>query len=142
MVPFAGFNMPVQYSNLIQEHLAVRNNVGVFDVSHMGIIEIEGLGAEALLDYLSVSQIEGKEIGSATYTVWCNEEGGSVDDLIIFKSSETSFFIVVNAGNREIDLNHLLKYSVSKDKIEINYDSSTIPNRTMAAPTDIVDTCS
>jgi len=83
----------------------------------MGRIIIEGLGAEALLDYLSTNTIIGKEDGTATYTVWCSESGTVVDDLILCRESATKFFVVVNAGNREKDLIHLLHYSNARDVI-------------------------
>lgn len=115
IVDFCGWQMPVQYKGVIQEHQAVRSSIGIFDVSHMGRILVEGLGAEALLDYLSTNNIAGKEDGSATYTVWCTEEGTVVDDLIIYRESATRFFIVVNAANRDKDLIHLLHYSNARD---------------------------
>ncbi len=115
IVDFCGWQMPVQYKGIIHEHQAVRSGIGIFDVSHMGRILVEGLGAEALLDYLSTNNIAGKEDGTATYTVWCSEDGTVVDDLIVYRESETKFFIVVNAANREKDLIHLLHYSNARD---------------------------
>lgn len=107
MVDFAGWEMPVQYSGVIKEHQAVREKVGIFDVSHMGRVEIKGPEAEKLMDYLSTNKISGKKDFSATYTVWCDQAGGCVDDLIVYKEGPESFFIIVNAGNRDKDLNHL-----------------------------------
>lgn len=107
MVDFAGWEMPVEYKGIIQEHKAVREKVGIFDVSHMGRIQIEGKDAEKLLDYLSTNKIAGKANGTATYTVWCMENGGSVDDLIVYRHDLESFFVVVNASNRIKDLEHL-----------------------------------
>lgn len=115
MVDFAGWEMPIQYAGIIPEHQAVRQNAGLFDVSHMGRILVEGLQAEALLDYLSTNVIAGRPAGSATYTVWCNEQGGCVDDVIVYKSDDTHFFVVVNAGNRQKDLDHLIKHSSGLD---------------------------
>jgi len=117
IVDFYGWEMPLQYKGVIQEHQAVRTNVGIFDVSHMGRITIEGLGAEALLEYLSTNNISGKEDGTATYTVWCSESGRAIDDLIVYRESATKFFIVVNASNRDKDLIHLLHYSNARDVI-------------------------
>lgn len=111
MVPFAGWEMPIQYKGILAEHQAVRNKCGLFDVSHMGRIEIEGPDAEALLDFLSTNTIQGKKEGTATYTVWCHENGGSVDDLLVYKESQDKFFIIVNASNRQKDLEHLQKYA-------------------------------
>lgn len=115
IVDFCGWQMPVQYKGVIHEHQVVRSGIGIFDVSHMGRIIIEGLEAEALLDYLSTNIIAGKPDGSATYTVWCNESGMVVDDLIVYRESKNRFFVVVNAGNREKDLIHLLHYSGGRD---------------------------
>lgn len=117
MVDFSGWSMPVQYKGILLEHQAVRSHVGIFDVSHMGRIAVEGLGAEALLDYLSTNTIIGKKDGTATYTVWCTESGYPVDDLIIYKESPTKFFVVANASNRNKDLDHLLHYSAPRDVI-------------------------
>lgn len=104
--------MPLHYSKgIIQEHLAVRKEVGLFDVSHMGRIAIVGRDAEPFLDTLSTNRIAGKADHSTTYTVFTNAQGGSVDDLIVYKKDATHFFIVANASNREKDLAHLQKES-------------------------------
>ncbi len=111
MAEFAGWEMPIQYQGIIHEHKSVRENVGIFDVSHMARIIIEGPDAEKLLDFLSTNKIAGKKEGSATYTVWCHEDGGCVDDLIVYRLGPEKFFVVVNASNREKDLKHLQKYA-------------------------------
>lgn len=116
-IDFGGWQMPLQYRGIVKEHEAVRSHVGIFDVSHMGRIEIDGLGAEDLLDYLSTNAIAGKEDGTAIYTVWCDEKGMAVDDLIVFRVSKTKFFVIVNAANREKDFAHLLHYSTPRDVI-------------------------
>jgi aminomethyltransferase len=114
-VEFAGWKMPLQYKGTLKEHLAVRSNAGIFDVSHMGRIEVIGNGAEQFLDYLSTNLIEGKPDFSATYTVWANELGGCLDDLIVYKQNSSHFFIVANASNRQKDLDHLIKYAINFD---------------------------
>jgi aminomethyltransferase len=111
IIEFAGWEMPLQYKGITQEHLAVRNNAGIFDVSHMGRIQVLGNEAEQLLDYLSTNLIQGKPELSATYTVWPNGTGGCIDDLIVYKHDPHHFFVVVNASNRQKDLEHLKKYS-------------------------------
>jgi len=127
MVDFAGWEMPVQYSGVIQEHIAVRENVGIFDVSHMGRVLIKGPEAEKLMDYLSTNRIAGKKDFSATYTVWCDQSGGCVDDLIVYKEGEDRFFIIVNAGNRDKDLNHLKKVAEGFDvTIEERYQDGIL----------------
>lgn len=109
IVDFGGWEMPIYYKGVLQEHFAVRNKVGIFDVSHMGRILIEGEEAEKFLDYLSTNHIIGKRNGTAIYTVWCNAAGTCVDDLIVYKEKSDKFFVVVNASNRQKDLNHLLE---------------------------------
>lgn len=111
IVDFCGWEMPVQYQGIIPEHHAVRQKVGIFDVSHMGRIDVSGPEAEKFLDYLSTNVIAGKPDLTATYTVWCNEQGGCVDDVIVYKQDPEHFFIIVNAGNRQKDLDHVLKYA-------------------------------
>lgn len=115
IVDFSGWEMPIQYKGIISEHQEVRTNAGLFDVSHMGRIFVEGPEAEELLDFLSTNTIHGKPDGSATYTCWCDEKGGTVDDLIVYRIYKQRFFIVVNAGNRDKDLAHLTKYAQNYD---------------------------
>lgn len=115
MVEFAGWEMPVYYTGIIPEHHAVRFHAGLFDVSHMGRILIEGLQAELFLDYLSTNIIAGKPSGTATYTVLCNGRGGAVDDVIIYKTDDTHFFLIANASNRQKDLSHLIEHSAGYD---------------------------
>lgn len=127
IVDFAGWEMPIQYKGIIHEHHAVRKSVGVFDVSHMGRILIQGSDAERFLDYISTNKISGKKPGSATYTVWATEEGGCVDDVIVYRLDETRFFVVVNASNRAKDLNHLQKHAHNFDAEVISrYDEDGI----------------
>lgn len=128
MAEFAGWEMPIQYEKgTLAEHQAVREAVGMFDVSHMGRIIVRGPEAEALLDYLSTNKIAGSPIGKAIYTVWPNEQGGCVDDLIVYRLGSEEFFVVVNAGNREKDLNHLQHYAKDFDvTIESRYDEDGI----------------
>lgn len=111
IVNFAGWQMPLQYEGILKEHKAVRSKAGIFDVSHMGAIHIQGKGAEAFLNYLSANLITGKTRKSATYTILCNEQGGCVDDTLVYKLEEDHFFIVANASNRQKDLDHLKKYA-------------------------------
>lgn len=107
IVPFAGWEMPVQYKGVVAEHLAVRQAVGLFDVSHMGRIKVEGVEAERFLNYISTNRIDDHPNGSAIYTVWCHANGHCIDDVIIYKENSENFWVVVNAGNREKDLKHL-----------------------------------
>jgi aminomethyltransferase len=111
IVDFAGWRMPVQYMSILDEHSTVRKQVGLFDVSHMGIIDVRGRDAEKFIEYLSTNIILNKPDFCAIYTVFCNEKGGCVDDVIVFKINSQHLFVVTNASNREKDFNHLLTYS-------------------------------
>ena len=101
MVPFAGWEMPVQYEGVIPEHLAVRNDCGVFDVSHMGELEVEGPRATELLQSLLSNDLDRIESGGAQYTLLTNERGGIVDDLIAYRLDPFRFLLIVNAGNKD-----------------------------------------
>jgi aminomethyltransferase len=103
MVPFAGWEMPVQYEGVIQEHRAVRTDAGVFDVSHMGEIEVEGPRAHDLLQSLLSNDLDRIGVGAAQYTLLTNERGGIIDDLIVYRLDECRYLLIVNASNREAD---------------------------------------
>ena len=105
LVPYAGFNMPVQYEGVSAEHETVRNGVGVFDVSHMGEFLIEGPHALELIQKVCSNDASKLAIGKAQYSYLPNEDGGIVDDLIIYKMEEDSYLLVVNASNIEKDWN-------------------------------------
>ena len=111
MVPFAGFDMPVQYTGVTEEHFAVREKVGIFDVSHMGQFFVEGASAKDLLQFVGTNNVGALEIGKAQYTCLPNGNGGIVDDLIVYKMAEEKFFVVVNASNIEKDWNHISKHN-------------------------------
>lgn len=105
MVPFAGYNMPVQYEGVNAEHETVRNAVGVFDVSHMGEFVLRGPNAEALIQKIASNDVSVLFDGKAQYSCMPNGKGGIVDDLIIYRVNANEFFIVVNASNIEKDWN-------------------------------------
>lgn len=111
IVPFAGFEMPVQYSGVTEEHFAVREKAGLFDVSHMGQFFVEGPGAKDLLQLVTTNNVDTLENGKAQYTCLPNENGGIVDDLIVYKMEDEKYFVVVNASNIEKDWNHIVKYN-------------------------------
>ena len=111
MKPFAGFEMPVQYSGVTEEHFAVREKVGIFDVSHMGQFFVEGSSAKDLLQYVTTNNVDALEDGKAQYSCLPNGNGGIVDDLIIYKMEDEKYFVVVNASNIEKDWNHISKYN-------------------------------
>ncbi len=111
IVPFGGFLMPVRYSSDIEEHMAVRHGVGVFDVSHMGEFKVEGPQALDLIQRITSNDASKLTDGQAQYTCLPNEQGGMVDDLIVYKIKENDYFIVVNASNIEKDWNWFSKYN-------------------------------
>jgi aminomethyltransferase len=104
LVPFAGWEMPVQYEGVKAEHLAVRSGVGVFDVSHMGQVETRGPDAERLLQRLISNDVRRIPEGGAQYSVLCTEDGGVRDDLFSYRLAERRFLTVTNAANHELDL--------------------------------------
>lgn len=103
IVEFAGWEMPVQYEGLREEHLAVRRNAGLFDVSHMGEIEIRGKDAERFCQYLTTNDVRSVKEFQAQYTLFCNPEGGVVDDVILYKFSREKYLFCVNASNTQKD---------------------------------------
>ncbi len=119
MVPFAGWEMPVQYTaGVIAEHNAVRTACGMFDVSHMGEITVEGPDAVANLNYLLTNDFSGMNDGQARYSPMCNDEGGVVDDLIAYRKDEDEFLLVVNAANKDKDLNWIKSHAFGDVIIE------------------------
>jgi aminomethyltransferase len=102
MVPFAGWEMPVQYAGVIEEHRAVRTDAGVFDVSHMGELEVEGPRAQELLQSALSNDLDRLAPGDAQYTLLTNADGGILDDLIVYRVGECSYLLVVNASNRAV----------------------------------------
>src|SRR4051812_2115764 len=113
LVPFAGWEMPVQYEGVIPEHRSVRSDAGVFDVSHMGEIEVEGPRALELLQSLLSSDLAKFEPGQARYTLLTNERGGIVDDLIAYRLDRCRWLLVVNASNRHTDFAWLKEHEIS-----------------------------
>lgn len=106
MVPFAGYAMPIQYSGIIDEHLAVREAAGLFDVSHMGEFRVTGPQAKDFLQHLITNDVTKLDDGKALYTVMCLPNGGAVDDLLIYRISDENYLMVVNAANIESDWDH------------------------------------
>lgn len=119
IVPFAGFEMPLQYEGVIKEHLAVRSTAGVFDVSHMGEFIVRGKNSEKFLNYVTINDVSKIEIGQAQYSAMCYDDGGIVDDLLIYRYNEY-YMLVVNASNIEKDFNWLNEYL---------FDDVTLENR-------------
>lgn len=107
MVPFAGYEMPIQYASITSEHLAVRGLAGMFDVSHMGEFWIRGPGALGFLQYATLNDVSKLKVGRAQYSMLPNAQGGLVDDIYVYRTGETEYLMVVNAANIEKDWAHL-----------------------------------
>ena len=109
MVDFGGWDLPIQYTSVMEEHQACRHAVGLFDVSHMGEVHVEGPDAEAYLNYLVTNDVSKLATEQAQYTVMCHANGGIVDDLVIYRRSPEKFLVVVNASNTDKDFAHMQK---------------------------------
>lgn len=120
IVEFGGWAMPVQFSSIKEEHNAVRTNMGLFDVSHMGEILIKGSEADQLVQYLLSNDTDNLDTTKAQYTALCNEQGGIIDDLITYKLSEKAYLLVVNAGNTDKDFEWMKKQSENFDAEVLN----------------------
>ena len=125
MIPFDGFDMPVQYSGIIEEHLAVREKIGIFDISHMGQIEIKGADALPFVDYLLTNQFSDMKDDSIKYSPMCYFHGGQVDDLFVYKISNRFILLIVNASpNYSEKDEHWIKEQAGNYDIEIHNKSN------------------
>ena len=111
MSPFGGFIMPIQYTNITDEHHAVRNDCGVFDVSHMGEVRITGPDAEQYVQHIFTNDITGAPVGQIYYGMMLYPNGGTVDDLLVYKMGENDFFLVINAANIDKDVDWMKQHS-------------------------------
>jgi aminomethyltransferase len=118
MTAFAGFEMPLYYKDIGPEHLAVRNSVGIFDISHMGRLIITGADVEQFLNYVLTNDVSTLQPDSAQYSVMCNESGGILDDFVLYRIEKEKFLLIPNASNREKDYAWLIKHSENY-KVEI-----------------------
>jgi len=115
IVPFAGWEMPIQYAGIRDEHVAVRSSVGVFDVSHMGEVETRGPDAEAFLQHLLSNDVRKIPEGGAQYSVMCREDGGVIDDLFTYRLADCVFLTVTNAANHDKDLEWMRRQAAGFD---------------------------
>ncbi|HEY1717405.1 MAG TPA: glycine cleavage system aminomethyltransferase GcvT [Verrucomicrobiae bacterium] len=104
LIDFGGWEMPVQYTSITDEHLAVRNAAGIFDISHMGEVTVSGAGAEEFLNHTLTNDLRKLASGEGQYTLMCNERGGVIDDLYAYKLSEAVYFLIINASRVEPDV--------------------------------------
>ena len=133
-VEFAGWEMPVSYSGVLEEHKAVREAAGLFDVSHMGRFQVSGQGAKGLLQYLSTADISGLRPNQACYTLFCNNQGGVIDDLFIYKLERLSYLVCVNAANRGKCLNWIKTHSARFANVTIEDISESIAQIAIQGP--------
>jgi aminomethyltransferase len=134
IVPFAGWLMPVQYTSIVEEHQAVRNNVGIFDISHMGQLIVDGAGAREWLNTMLTNNVGKLDVGTGQYSFLLNERGGIIDDLIVYRIGQQKFLLVVNAARAEEDFAWLqdhLKEGRSQDRPSGGLET--------AAPCNLVD---
>jgi aminomethyltransferase len=118
MVDFGGWDMPVQYSGIIDEHNAVRNSVGIFDVSHMGEIEVHGPEAGKLTEFVTTNNVQKLKNGQAHYSGLLYEHGGFVDDILVHKVADDHFFLCVNASNQDKDFEHIRWHNSFEAEVE------------------------
>ncbi|MBD5238052.1 MAG: glycine cleavage system aminomethyltransferase GcvT [Bacteroidales bacterium] len=104
MSPFGGFDMPIQYAGIAEEHNAVRQHVGVFDVSHMGEVRVTGKDALRFVNHIFTNDVDGAPDGQIYYGMMCREDGGTVDDLLVYKVKDDEYFLVINASNIDKDI--------------------------------------
>ncbi len=127
MVPFAGFELPVQYkAGVIKEHMAVREGAGIFDVSHMGEVIIKGAKATENLNYIMTNSFDDMKVGTCRYTLMLYENATQIDDLIVYKKSEDEYLLVLNAANTQKDIEWLKKHIVGCELIDISSDTAQI----------------
>ena len=119
MVPFGGWEMPIQYTSILEESRTVRSSAGLFDVSHMGRLDIEGLGAAALLNRRLSVNVPGLRVGRARYNVICNESGGIIDDCIVYRRGEDRFLLIPNAANTATVLEWISQVAPGLDQARI-----------------------
>lgn len=119
MSPFGGFDMPIQYAGITEEHNAVRQHCGVFDVSHMGEVNISGPQAEKFVNHIFTNDVTGAADGKIFYGMMCREDGGTVDDFLVYKRGENNFLLVINAANINKDINWIQQQAEGFD-IEID----------------------
>jgi aminomethyltransferase len=132
MIDFGGWELPVQYEGILKEHKIVREKAGLFDVSHMGIILVKGEDARDFIQSLITNDLESIETGQALYSPMCNDDGGTIDDLVVYQIAEDEYFVVVNAVNVDKDFDWFC--SNAPDELSINNLSSSIAQLAIQGP--------
>jgi aminomethyltransferase len=142
MVDFAGYSLPVHYGSLVNEHHAVRQKAGVFDVSHMTIVDVTGTGATQWLRTLLTNDINKLDPGRALYSCLCNEQGGVIDDLIVYSLGEGNYRVIVNAATREKDIAWFEKHRADNVDFEVKDDLALLAIQgpeAVAIASDVLD---
>lgn len=135
IVEFGGWEMPVQYSGLVEEHNAVRNSVGIFDVSHMGEMEVRGKDAKRFVNHIITNDTNLINNNEIQYAVMCYENGGVVDDLLVYKRDEDSYLLIINAGNIDKDVSWMEKALAEGDfQVELNHISEATGEVALQGP--------
>ncbi len=133
MSPFGGFDMPIQYRGIVEEHNAVRNACGVFDVSHMGEVDVKGPDAEKFVNYIFTNDVTGAPAGQCFYGMMLHPSGGVVDDLLVYKRGANHFFLVINAANIDKDVDWILSHREGFD-VEIDHLSDSLGELAIQGP--------
>ena len=133
MSPFGGFHMPIQYKGIVEEHNAVRQNVGVFDVSHMGEVDITGAEAEKFVNYIFTNDITDAPVGKIYYGMMLYENGGTVDDLLVYKMGDNHFFLVINAANIDKDVAWIEEHAKNFD-VKVDHQSDIYGQLALQGP--------
>jgi aminomethyltransferase len=143
LVPFGGWAMPVQYSSIVDEHHAVRRAAGLFDISHMGEVQITGAGPANFLNRLLTNDIRKLAVGTAQYTLMCNERGGVIDDLYAYRTGEHDYLLVINASRIDDDLAWMQKHAVAAKDITLRNASNDLGAVALQGPRacEFIDAC-
>ncbi len=146
LIEFGGWEMPVQYSSIVDEHLAVRKSAGLFDISHMGEVQVSGAAAADFLNHVLTHDLKKLAVGQGQYTLMCNERGGTVDDLYAYRLGEDEYFLIINASRIEPDVAWLqLQLSLwpARDRVDLRNGSDTYGAVALQGPCSrtFVDQC-
>ncbi len=134
IVPFAGWEMPLSYAGVLEEHRATRSGVGLFDISHMGRIEVTGPASAALLDRVATSSVKKLAVGGMQYALACNEQGGILDDIMIYRFGEQRYFVCANASNAEKIFQWLTKQAADFSGVEVIDRSAELAQLAVQGP--------
>ena len=115
MVEFGGWEMPVQYSSIVDEHNAVRRAAGVFDISHMGEVSVRGPGAADFLNFVLTNDVKKLLVGQGQYSIMCNERGGTIDDLYVYRLGEQEYLLIINASRIDADVDWLQRQAIGRN---------------------------